>query len=240
MALDSASRAAVSVGVARLDLPLGSLVHVDDPTVARRQEDTDGKHVECPLQHLRPQRPEVECVGDGEGAADMRGQHLEQVDVQLPVAMRLRRPGGMHGGHAPAGPQSWKPDDVLQSVRLENVPVEAAFEQLIEIVHRERADMTDVGDDIRGRHRRLRVVLAELLQKRLLVAEHEQLVVLDVLHVVNADAARRTLAEIGDLPACGCPKLRIEGAVVDGANGVGQRLGGNSLQTDHDASFILL
>ena len=80
--------------------------------------------------------------------------------------------------------------------------------------------MTDVGDDIRGRHRRLRVVLAELFQKCLLVAKHEQLVVLDVLHVVNADAAPTALTQLDNLLNRILPPIWIERAVVNRADRV--------------------
>ena len=95
----------------------------------------------------------------------------------------------------------------MQSERLQHLSKEPAFEQLLAL-HGEGADVADIRDDIRCRHRALCVVRSQLFQELRLVSEHEQLVVLHVPHIVYAYAARRAFAQVGDLsagvrPCCG-------------------------------------
>jgi hypothetical protein len=76
-------------------------------------------------------------------------------------------------------------------------------------------------------------VLAQSLEEFRQISEYEQLVILHVPHIVNAYAARRALTQVGDLSASVRPLLRIERAVIDRADRIGERLGGDALQTDH-------
>ena len=97
---------------------LGSGVHVNDTAIACGEEHACDQPIKRPFQHLRPQRPDIERIGDGERAAHMWSEKLEQADLALLVMQRLLAPGSMHGGHAAPGPQCRKPDNIPQSERL--------------------------------------------------------------------------------------------------------------------------
>jgi hypothetical protein len=81
-------------------------------------------------------------------------------------------------------------------------------------------------------------VLSQRLQESRLIPEHEQLVILRVPQIVNADSARGAVRQIGDFSARVQPPLRIERAVVDRADRLGELLGGDAIQTDHAAPFL--
>ena len=120
---------------------------------------------------------------------------------------RLFFPGCVHPGHAAPGPQRRKPDHVHQPERLQHFPVETAFEQLLAFGG-EDVDVTDAGDDVRRRHRALRILASQPFKEFRLVSEYEQLIVMHVPHVVHANAAPGAFTEIGNLPAGLGPLLR--------------------------------
>jgi hypothetical protein len=54
-----------------------------------------------------------------------------------------------------------------------------------------------------------------------------------VPQIMNAYAARRAFTQVGNLSASVRPLLRIERAVIDRADRVGQRLRGDPIQAGH-------
>ncbi len=87
-------------------------------------------------------------------------------------------------------------------------------------IHGEGADAADIGDNIRCCHWTLCIVVSQLFQEYRLVSEDEQLIILQVPHIVNAYSARCAFTQIGNLPASVRPLMRIERAVIDRADRV--------------------
>src|SRR5262249_9899806 len=182
------------------------------------------------------QRPDVERIGNGEGAADMRRQQLEDADLALSIARRRYGPASVHGGDPAAGLERVEADVVEHPMGFQHVMIEAALEQLVVGTNGGKGmHVADLVDDAGGRKRAVLIVLLDELRKFRGVADLEQMDVLDVPQVVNAHAARRALAQLDDPPDGIAPALRIERAVVDRADRIGQRLRGNSVQTVHAA-----
>jgi hypothetical protein len=100
--------------------------------------------------------------------------------------------------------------------------------------------MADIGDDIRRCHGALCILASQLLKEFRLVSEHEQLIILHVSHIMNANSAACAFTQIGNLPASVWPLMRIESAVIDRADRVRQRLSRNSVQIDHVELFLLV
>ena len=109
---------------------------------------------------------------------------------------------------------------------------EPAFDQIVAL-HGESADVADIGDDIRRRHRALRIVLSQLFQECRLIPEHEQLIILRVPQIMNAYSAACAFTQIGNFSASVRPLLRIERAIVDRADRIGKCLGRDPIQADH-------
>src|SRR6185436_8166720 len=162
----------------------------------------------------------------------MRRQEFEQAEFTLRKTGCALIAARVDGCDPAAGTQGQKPDEIANPKRLESLMIETALEQFIVRTHHgERLYVADAADDAGGRDWAPFIMQLKRVREFLGVADLEQVHVLRIAQIVNAHAAGGALHEIDNAADGVEPSLRIERAVVNGADRVRQRLRGDPLKT---------